>query len=111
MVNFQELIGAKIRMYRLSKNWTQDRLAEAIGSTGSYIGRLERGEKNVRIQTLISIAEALEVSIFALLENDQEEYLYQKPWVWNSVTLILQQDEKTQKMIYKVLSAMLTEDK
>ncbi|MFL1676786.1 helix-turn-helix transcriptional regulator [Paenibacillus thiaminolyticus] len=110
MTNVLELIGAKIRLYRLAKKWTQEDLAEAIGSTGSYIGQLERGEKNVRIQTLIKIADALDISIFALLENDHEEFLYQKQWVWDSVTLMLQQSEGKQKMIYNVIRAILDEE-
>lgn len=111
MVNITKLIGAKIRLYRSAKNWTQEQLAEAIGSTGTYIGRLERGEKNVRIQTLVKVADALEIDIFALLEKDHEEYLYQKQWVWDSLTLMLQQNEVKQKMIYNVIRAILEEEK
>ncbi|MFD0712068.1 helix-turn-helix domain-containing protein [Paenibacillus sp. GCM10027626] len=110
MVNIQELVGAKIRLYRSAMGWTQEQLAEAIGSTGSYIGQLERGEKNFRIQTLIKIADALEISIFALLDNDNEEYLYQKTWVWESVTLMLQQTEAKQRKIYRMLSEMLADE-
>lgn len=105
-----ELIGAKIRLYRLAKHWTQENLADAIDSTGSYVGQLERGEKDVRIQTLVKIAEALEIDIFALMENDKNEFLYQRQWVWNSVTLMLQQTELKQKMIYNVLRLILTEE-
>ncbi|RRJ54768.1 XRE family transcriptional regulator [Paenibacillus oralis] len=110
MVNVTEHIGAKIRLYRLAKKWTQEQLAEAISSTGSYIGQLERGEKNFRIQTLVKIADALDISIFALLENESDEYLYQKAWVWESLTLILQQSETKQRKIYRVLREMLAEE-
>jgi transcriptional regulator with XRE-family HTH domain len=110
MANFLEMIGAKIRLYRTAKQWTQEQLAEAIGSTGSYVGQLERGEKNVRVQTLTKIAEALEISIFALLEHDHEEFLYSKQWVWDSLTLILQQSEGKQRKIYRVLREMLADE-
>ncbi|MBS5914366.1 helix-turn-helix transcriptional regulator [Paenibacillus macerans] len=110
MLNIMQHIGAKIRLYRLAKHWTQEQLADCIGSTGTYIGRLERGEKNVRIQTLVKIAEALDISIFALLENDNEEYLYQKKWVWDSLTLMLQQSDAKQKMIYHVIHAIVNEE-
>ncbi|KZS48958.1 hypothetical protein AWU65_02000 [Paenibacillus glucanolyticus] len=105
-----ELIGSRIRLYRMAKQWTQEQLAEAIGSTGSYVGQIERGEKNFRIQTLIKIADALDVSIFNLMDNDNEEYLYQKNWVWESVTLMLQQSEAKQRKIYRVLLEMLAEE-
>lgn len=105
-----EHIGTKIRLYRLAKNWTQEQLADAINSTGSYIGQLERGEKNFRIQTLVKIADALEINIFTLLENENEENIYQKSWAWESLTLILQQSETKQRKIYRVLREMLAEE-
>ncbi|MFD2114683.1 helix-turn-helix domain-containing protein [Paenibacillus yanchengensis] len=104
------LIGANIRLYRLTKGWTQEQLAEAIGSTGSYIGQLERGEKNFRIETIIKIADALEIDTYALLENINGEYLYQKTWVWASLTLILKQNEAVQRKIYRVLNEMLQDE-
>lgn len=104
------LIGANIRLYRLTKGWTQEQLAEAIGSTGSYIGQLERGEKNFRIETIIKIAAALDIDTYALLENINGEYLYQKTWVWASLTLILKQNEAVQRKIYRVLNEMLQDE-
>lgn len=51
-MTFAEQIGTKIRIYRLAKGWTQEKLAERSSTTASYIGQLERGEKNVRISTI-----------------------------------------------------------
>lgn len=110
MINVMEHIGVRIRLYRLAKQWTQEQLAEAINSTGSYIGQLERGEKNFRIQTLLKIADALEVSIFTLIGNENDGLLHQESWVWESLTLILQQDEAKRRKIYRVLREMLTDE-
>ncbi|MHB0861900.1 helix-turn-helix domain-containing protein [Paenibacillus sp. SEL3] len=47
-----KLLGTKIRQFRKLRGITQEQLAEASDSTGSYIGKLERGEVNVQIKTL-----------------------------------------------------------
>lgn len=53
MLNIMQHIGAKIRLYRLAKHLTQEQLADCIGSTGTYIGRLERGEKMYESKRLL----------------------------------------------------------
>lgn len=104
------LVGAKIKLHRQTKGWTQERLAEAIGSTPSYIGRLERGEQNVKIQTLEKIAEALAIKVTLLFTDENEEYLRSKKWVWESLTLLLQQSEAQQRRLYRVLREIIAHD-
>lgn len=57
-----EAIGKRIREIRLEKHWTQEKLGEVIGVSYSYVGRIERGQKNISLQTLEKIAKALEVN-------------------------------------------------
>jgi len=57
-----ETIGLRIREIRLEKQWTQEKLGEVIGVSYSYVGRIERGQKNISLKTLEKIAQALEVS-------------------------------------------------
>ncbi|GIP17405.1 hypothetical protein J40TS1_30470 [Paenibacillus montaniterrae] len=104
------LIGAKIKMHRQSKGLTQERLAEAIGSTPSYIGRLERGEQNVKIQTIEKIADALEINASLLFSDENEQFLRSKKWVWESLTLLLQQSESQQHRLYRVLKEIVAHD-
>ncbi|MEK4878751.1 MULTISPECIES: helix-turn-helix domain-containing protein [Paenibacillus] len=59
-----EAIGQRIREVRLEKQWTQEELGEKISVSYSYIGRIERGQKNISLQTLERIAHALEVNVF-----------------------------------------------
>lgn len=105
-----ELIGAKIRLHRSTKNWTQEQLAEAIGSTASYIGQLERGEKNAKLHTIEKIVHALDMSIHHLFENEQEPYLQSKKWAWDSLMLILQQNENNQRKAYRILRELFSSD-
>lgn len=56
-------IGEKIKEARLNKGYTQEELGEKIDSTGSYIGQIERGERNASMSKIISIAKVLNVGI------------------------------------------------
>jgi transcriptional regulator with XRE-family HTH domain len=52
-------LGQKIRKLRLDQGMTQEDLAFKIGVDRSYMGFIERGEKNPTLSTLIKIAKAL----------------------------------------------------
>src|SRR5436189_2233696 len=50
-------IGALIQEARIEKGMTQEELAEKVGSTKSYISKIENNIKEVRISTLQKIVE------------------------------------------------------
>jgi ribosome-binding protein aMBF1 (putative translation factor) len=50
-------IGSLIHEARLEKGLTQDELAEKVGTTKSYISKIENNIKEVRISTLQKIVE------------------------------------------------------
>ena len=50
-------IGALIHEARLEKGMTQEELAEKVGTTKSYISKIENNIKEVRISTLQKIVE------------------------------------------------------
>jgi transcriptional regulator with XRE-family HTH domain len=52
-------VGNKIRQLRLSKAWSQEDLAEKSGLHWTYIGGVERGERNIGLDNLLKIARAL----------------------------------------------------
>ncbi len=66
-------IGKRIRAYRNAKGYTQEILAERAECHTTYIGQLERGEKNATIESISKIAAALEVSLSLLFEMSEEE--------------------------------------
>jgi len=51
-------IGKTIRRLRLAKKWTQEELAERAGLHPTYIGGIERGERNVGLDNLLKLARA-----------------------------------------------------
>lgn len=64
------LLGKQIRKQRQSMGWTQERLAEAIGVSTSFIGHIERGTRKASIDTLVEIANAMDVSTDFLLGSN-----------------------------------------
>ena len=62
-------IGKRIRKYRKAKGWRQEDFAEKIGLSVTYTGMIERGEKVPKLETFITIANALEVSADLLLAD------------------------------------------
>lgn len=62
-------LGLKIRYYRKEKQITQEALAEICNLHPTYIGQIERGEKNATIESIYRISKGLDIPISKLLEN------------------------------------------
>ncbi len=58
-----EIIGSRIREIRKSKKMTQEKLAELSGVEPSNISHIERAATKLSLPTLVSIANALEVTL------------------------------------------------
>jgi len=61
------LLGTTLRQYRQQLGLTHQGLAARTGLTPTYIGEIERGQRNLSILSLIRIADALELSTAHLL--------------------------------------------
>ena len=62
-------LGATVRRLRLKRRWTQDVLSDRSGLHRAHIGEIERGETNVTLQTLKTLADTFKVRITELLEG------------------------------------------
>lgn len=62
-----EAFGEKMQKVRKSKGITQEELANMLSMHRTYIGLIERGERNPTIRTLYKIAKALKVKSGELL--------------------------------------------
>ena len=62
-------VGERLRSYRNQNGWSQEELAERAGLHPTYIGQLERGEKNATLDSISKVAVALNISLSQLFEN------------------------------------------
>jgi transcriptional regulator with XRE-family HTH domain len=56
-------LGLRIRELRHGLGWTQEKLAEVSSLHWTYIGQIERGERNVSLRNLTRVARALDVDL------------------------------------------------
>jgi len=61
-------LGRNIRRYRADKAWSQQTLAGEADLSLRFLAGIERGEENPSLETIVSIAEALDVGPARLLE-------------------------------------------
>ena len=61
--------GQRVREERVRRNLSQEELAEKAGVHRTYIGMIERAEKNITLRNIQKIARAFGVSIAFLLED------------------------------------------
>jgi UDP-N-acetylglucosamine 1-carboxyvinyltransferase len=59
-------IGNLIRDARKHRGWTQQQLADVLGTSQSAVNRIERGHQNLSLEMLARIGEALDSEIVAL---------------------------------------------
>ncbi|HEX9995085.1 MAG TPA: helix-turn-helix transcriptional regulator [Acidimicrobiales bacterium] len=65
--DLQRRVGVNVRRHRLERGLSQEALAEVLGVHRTFMGAVERGERNLTLQTLERIAERLGVDPLELL--------------------------------------------
>jgi transcriptional regulator with XRE-family HTH domain len=69
MADIFKTCGLNLRQYRKAKGLTLNQLSQNVGITSSYLGYLERGQRNPSLEIISRIAGALEVQPYHLLVN------------------------------------------
>lgn len=65
----RSLLAWNLRRLRIIKGWSQQQLAEHSGLHRSYVGAVERGERNIGLDNLERLALALQTPLDALLDS------------------------------------------
>lgn len=65
------VLAENIKTFRKKKNLSQEELAERCGLHRTYIGSVERHERNVTLSTLEVLAATLDVTVPELLTNHE----------------------------------------
>ena len=69
MQQIQRKLGDRTRKLRSLKGWSQEEFAAVSGLHRTYIGAVERGEKNLTVSTLCTLANTLDTSIAQLFRG------------------------------------------
>jgi transcriptional regulator with XRE-family HTH domain len=67
--DLQKRVGRNLRVYREAKGLSQEAFADALGFNRTYVGGLERGERNLTLKSLERIAGRIEVDPLSLLHE------------------------------------------
>lgn len=67
--NLKTLLGAKVRELRLLRRLSQEGLAEELGMSARYLAGIERGERNLTLDSVDALAEQLGVEALTLLNH------------------------------------------
>lgn len=60
-------LGKRVRHLRLRRGWSQEALAEKADLDPTYVGDIERGQRNPSYLSLVKLARALNISLPELL--------------------------------------------
>lgn len=102
MNTITNVVGQRIRAWRINRGMTQEELAEKAELHPTYIGQAERGEKNLTLVSLEKILSALSVSFsefFAYMEAAKNE----PTTAARCYELINSKSKSEQEKLYRIL--------
>lgn len=65
----QRALGQRIREIRLKRGWSQEEFADICGLHRTYMGSIERGERNLTILSILTVAKPLGMTVSQLLSG------------------------------------------
>ena len=71
----KKLVGMRIKNLRRGRGYSQERLAEVMGTSPKYLSSIERGVENPTLELFIRLSQGLKVDLHEIfqLENEGEQ--------------------------------------
>ena len=66
------LFGRRLAILRKDKGWSQEQLALQSGLARSYLGGVERGQRNIALENIVRLARTLELRPSVLMDFSEE---------------------------------------
>lgn len=108
MENITKILGDRIRGFRRLKRLSQEQLAEKSSLHPTYIGQLERGEKNATVESIQKIAYGLEVPLEQLFENLSPKSHEAETYIPDKIMFVIENlSPAKQKVIYDLVIVAL----
>ncbi len=73
--DLQKTVGRNLRDYRQARGLSQEAFADLVGVHRTYMGGLERGERNLTLRSVERIAEQIGVDPLVLMDPKGEKRL------------------------------------
>jgi transcriptional regulator with XRE-family HTH domain len=70
--DLQRAVGRNLRVYRQARGLSQEAFADVLGVHRTYMGGIERGERNLTLKSLERIASQIDVDPLTLLQPIDE---------------------------------------
>ena len=106
MSDIAKIVGERLRVYRNRAKMSQEKLAEKADLHPTYIGQLERGERNATLETIEKVARSLdlpfEVLFEAMIQGDANNRIARECY-----ELITAQSEKEQQAMLTLIKAVI----
>ncbi|WYU84238.1 helix-turn-helix transcriptional regulator [Paenibacillus sp. FSL H8-0283] len=108
---FSIAVGNRIRALRKQRGWTQEQLAEKANLHYSYLSSLERGGRNMSLESLGKIIEAFEINPIQILNFADTLLLDEEANKQETIKAIRNQlelcNEAEVKMVYRMLNDII----
>ena len=62
-MEIKKIFGKKVKLFRIEKGWSQEKLALTADLDRTYIPSIEKGERNVSIEVIYRLAKALDIEV------------------------------------------------
>ena len=111
MANLRRLFGNRIREFRKAKKLSQQGLAANAGLHYTYVGSVERGERNISFDNIVKIADALGIplkELFTFPINNQPITEIERLHAEIAALFVGKESEKL-KLSLRVLNAIFEE--
>lgn len=96
------LVFEKIKEIRETKGLTQEEIANALSISPSGYSKIERGETRLNIDRLQQIADVLEVNVFDLMPNKENNIIYELNGGYNNFQGTYYVNDKSQTEIERL---------
>jgi transcriptional regulator with XRE-family HTH domain len=111
MSDFLKLVGERIRTLRKAKGWTQEDLAEKANINNSYFGGIERGDRNISLETLDKVIKALDVAPSEILHFKEievdNEVMDKKQLLEIHKSLLIDRNIEEIKLVHKTVKDII----
>lgn len=106
MSRIAELVGLRIRDYRVKKGLSQEELAHRADLHAAHLGQIERGEKSPTLDSMEKIVNALDITFEELFSFENTPSAVEKPIIEKIISYLMPMTDDEQNDALKVVKIL-----